>query len=227
LKDWQIQNFISCVVRTGSPAYPRYNVELVYISPTWVENNKTILKEASPKGTGENDFAFLRITSKIDGTSVEPLPYTPVNIRDVIESGETVDLVSYPAGFLGGQSISQDLNLSSALTKVGEIFTFSADTIDLISVPGTVVSQKGASGGGVFDANGTLIGIITTSSDSKTTGERDLRAITLGYINRVLEKETGDSISKFLSKDVARYAADFQANTAPLLAKIIEDAISK
>jgi len=68
LRDFHQKDFVQCIIRTDSPAYPRYYAELVYISPTWIENNKTILKEANPTGTGENDFAFLRITSAVDGS---------------------------------------------------------------------------------------------------------------------------------------------------------------
>jgi len=63
LRDFRGKDSVECVARTGSPASPKYNLEIVYISPTWVANNKSILKDTNPKGTGENDFAFLRITS--------------------------------------------------------------------------------------------------------------------------------------------------------------------
>src|SRR3989344_9648600 len=149
LRDLYQKDFIECVVRTGSPAYPRYHVELVYISPTWVEANKTELKEQNPQGTGENDFAFLHITDSIDGTPLPVFPYIPIDTREVINVGEPVVLVSYPAGFLGGLSILQGLSVTSAVTTVQDVFTFKADTIDVIDVGGTVVSQKGASGGAV------------------------------------------------------------------------------
>src|SRR5205085_2429432 len=83
LKDFTQKNYVECVIRTGSPAYPKYHAELVYISPTWVANNKAILKSQNPKGTGENDFAFLRITSAINSSNLpEKFSYLQMNVRE-------------------------------------------------------------------------------------------------------------------------------------------------
>jgi S1-C subfamily serine protease len=224
LKDFRKPDSISCVARTGSPAYPKYKLELVYISPTWVNANKRLLKEENPKGTGENDYAFLRISSNVDNS---PLPqgfyYVPMNISEDIARLQPVLLISYPAGFLGGLSILQDLNITSSVTLVSDLFTYSQNTIDLISVPGTVLSQKGSSGGAVIDRFTTLIGIITTSTEGETTDKRDLRAITLAYINRSLQSEFGISLEQFIQADPAEFAKKFQEITAPTLTKIITD----
>ncbi len=233
LRNFRQKDFVECVIRNGSPASPRYHAELVYISPTWVTNNKTILKDQDPKGTGENDFAFLRITETLDGSSLPTegghvnLPYITSNVRSIIDKGEPVVLVSYPAGFLGGLAIIRDLNITSAITGVQSLFTFKENTIDLISVPGTIISQKGASGGAVVDRHATLLGIISTSSNADETKERDLRAITLSYIDRELQSETGMSLLQFLTQDTAVFAKTFQNNTAPALTKMITDELSK
>lgn len=229
LENFSTPGFIDCTIRTGSPAYPRYKAELIYISQNWIKENKTLLKESNPKGTGENDYALLRITKNADGTALQAasFPFMNPNTREAISEKEPVALVSYPAGFLGGLSILQDLNLTSALTNIQDVFTFKENTIDLISVPGTVVSQKGASGGGVFDAFGTLLGIISTSSDGNTTSERDLRAITLGHVSRSLKSETGKDLRDFLNHDLAVVADNFQKNIAPVLTKLITDELVK
>jgi len=227
LKNFQVQDFVKCTIRTGSPAYPRYNVELVYISPTWVQNNKSILTSPDPKGTGENDYALLRITDAIDGSPLPSFQHLTIKMSENFDIGETVNLVAYPAGFLGGQSVQQDLSLTSALTTIQDVFTFKNTTIDLISIPGTILSQKGASGGAVVNKDSSLVGIITTSSNAPTTGERDLRAITLPYINRAIQSETGMNLPSFLSQDIATYAQNFQLNTAPSLSKLIQDELLK
>lgn len=228
LKDFRQKDFIECVVRTGSPAYPKYKLELVYISPSWVAKNKTILKEENPLGTGEHDFAFLRITGPIASTPLPPsFPFLTMNIREYIEIGESALLASYPAGFLGGLSVLQDLSVTSAIAKVSTYFTFGENTIDLISVPGTVVSQKGSSGGAVVDKYGTLIGIISTSSNGDTTAERDLRAITVAYINRSLQSELGMDLAQFTSLDMEVFAKKFQGINAPSLSKLIIDELNK
>jgi hypothetical protein len=233
LRDYHQKGYINCILRDGSPAYPRYNVDLVYISPTWVENNKTMLKSQNPTGTGVNDFAFLRITNRIDGTNLPTLgdklnlPYLVSNVKETSSKGEPVVLVSYPAGFLGGISILKDLSATSAVTTVQDVYTFKASTIDVLAVGGTVVSQKGASGGAVVDGKGTLLGIISTSSNGTTTSTRNLNAITLGYINRSLQTEIKITLDNFLSQDTAIFAKNFQENTAPLLTKMITDELDK
>ena len=227
LRDFHQKDFVQCIIRTDSPAYPRYYAELVYISPTWIENNKTILKEANPTGTGENDFAFLRITSAVDGSPLSKFDYVPLNLREIIDKGDNVVLVSYPAGFLGGITIQQNLNIVSAITTVQDFFTFNLNTIDIISVGGTVVSQKGASGGAVVDKYSSVLGIITTSSDGATTADRRLHAITSAYIDRAFQSETGISLTQLLSKGTSDFARKFQTITAPLLTKIITDELTK
>ena len=60
-EDFPTEDFITCEIRTGSPAQSSYKAELLYISPPWISDNaKTIVSE-NPMGTGEHDFAFLVI----------------------------------------------------------------------------------------------------------------------------------------------------------------------
>src|SRR3989338_3429300 len=228
LKDYKEKDFLECNIRTGSPAYPKYKVELVYISPTWVLNNKALLKEQNPQGTGENDFAFLRITDMIDGSKLpDSFPYIQMDVRENLSINEPVVLISYPAGFLGGMSVLQNLNLTSAVINIQDIFTFGDGSVDVISVGGTVVSQKGSSGGLVVDKNATLVGIISTSSDGNTTSQRNLYAITLAYINRALETELGINLSTFVNQDNAQFAKKFQEINAPNLSKLITDELNR
>ncbi len=228
LKDFRQKDFIQCVGRTGSPAYPKYRLELVYISPTWIGENKDIIKSQSQTSTGENDFAFLRVSGMVDESNVPSvLPFITMNIRGNIEPAEPVLLSSYPAGFLGGISILQDLSLTTAVTNIKDVFTFKDGSIDIVSVGGTVVSQRGSSGGLVVDKNSTLIGVITTSTEGNTTKERELNAITLGYIDRSIQKELGFGLRKFISETPETFAKVFASTTAPTLSKILIDEIQK
>lgn len=234
LHDFPSKDSTECVVRAGSPAYPRYHAELMYISPRWIENNKTLLRDSDPKGTGENDFAFLRITDTTDlfpQTGKSSLPekfsYIQTNTRENISENETVLLDSYPAEFLGGTTILQNLFVTSAITTIQKIFTFKETTVDLLSIGGTIVSQKGASGGAVVDNKATLIGMIVTESSATTTSQRDLRAITLAYINRSLKEETNGGLVDFLSQDPVNIAKIFQASIQETLTKLLVDALNK
>ncbi len=227
LKDFGEKDYLKCIGRTGSPAYPKYNLELVYISPNWVEENKAILKDKDPQGTGKDDFAFIRITETLNPTKNETIPYIQPSIRENIKIGEPVLLASYPAGFLGGLSILRDLNIVSSITNIQDVFTFKEETIDVISVGGTVVSQKGSSGGLVVDKNSLLIGIITTSSNGETTSTRNLNAITTPYINRSLQKEISLDLISFLNLNHEQFAKNFQNTKGAELSKMIIDELIK
>ena len=72
---------------------------------------------------------------------------------------------------------------------------------------------------------GYLTSIITTTSDGLTTAERELRAITISYINRDLTSQTGLGLATFLSGDLKAMADNFEANHAPLLTKLLVDQI--
>lgn len=228
LKDFNNQkDFIECVIRTGNPAYPKYHAELIYISPAWITDNKSILTEQNPKGTGEHDYAFLHVTEKVDGTSESGIiPFVSLSLTENNTIGLYTLLASYPAGFLGGQSILRDLYQSSSIVNIADVFTFGSSTIDLISIGGSVVSQKGSSGGAVVNDEGELIGVISTESEAVKTSDRDLRAITLAYINRDLMNESGSSIIDLLSHPT-EYAKNFNENIAPKLTEILTNAILK
>ncbi len=226
LKDFDGQkDYLDCIIRTGSPAYPTYRAKLVYISPDWVFNNKKILLEEKPVGTGEYDYAFLKITERVDGSELRSVDFISLNTDDSnLKKGTPTVLVSYPAGFLGGIAILQYLYQSSAETFIKDFFTFKADTIDLISVGGTIVSQRGSSGGAVVDTSSRLLGIISVSSDDLSTKDRDLRAITVSYINRDLENKTKAGI-KSLILNADSVANVFSVSFFDLLKKTLEDSI--
>ncbi len=221
LKNYKYDGFMNCTVRTGSPAYPKYHAELVYLSQEWIDQNKNILKEQNPKGTGEYDYAFLRITDAIDGSPLPSFDYVLPNITERVKKGEPVLLVGYPAGFLGSIAIIGGLNITSSITTIQDYFTFLSGTVDLLSVGGTVVSQKGASGGGVVDGNTTLRGIISISSSGDSTSDRNLYAITLAYINRSLQKEIGMPLLQFLTQDIKVFEKSFQETKVPELLKTL------
>lgn len=220
LTDYPTTNAISCSIRTGSPAYPRFKAELLYLSPSWITKNATLITQQNPTGTGEFDFALLRITGAIDNT---PLPLFPFLIPHTETTlGETMFVAGYPASFLGSIGVERDLYLLSAQSTIADIFTFGEqNTIDLISVGGTVLSQRGASGGAVANGNGNLVGIVVTTTEGTSTNERDLRAITVGHIDRTLTTEIGTGLEKLLTVDLIGTAKNFNESIAPLLRAIL------
>lgn len=223
LKDYPVKDSLSCIVRLGSPAVPRYFAELVYISPAWVQDHYKEILLPDPLGTGENDFSFLYIGNPTDPLSERPalFPHLPLSLVETSEViGHPVIITAYPAGFLGGINIQTNLFLSSAAAEIQDVYTFLEQTVDLFSLGGTVVSQQGSSGGAVVNAEGRLTGIVVTSSDAPTTADRDLRAITLSHVNRALQKERGISLHEFLLQNPDEAVAQFSRDVSPALTSL-------
>lgn len=213
---------LSCVIRSGSPARAKWTAEVLYMPPIWVEQHAKNIKEEKPTGTGEYDYAFLRITSSLDGFPLGDLPHVPSDAREAIAFlKDPVLVASYPAEFLGGIAAQTELYSVSSITAVQELLTFKATTVDAISLGGVIGAQSGSSGGGVFNAWGRLVGIITTTSEGMTTSERDLRAVTLSYIHRDLSARSGITLPQLLLSDHASLAQQFNSEIAPRLLDLI------
>lgn len=228
LRNYLRPNFLECVIRTDSPAVAKYKADLLYISPEWVKNNAKYINAELPTGTGEYDFALLRITSRPDPTAFPPpvFPFlTPLLDDSKIKIGEPVVVAAYPAGFLGGINIQTSLYSASTVSNIQEFFTFHEATLDLLSLGGNIIAQQGSSGGVVADIDKNLVGIVVTTTLGKTTAERDLRAETLSHINRTVFKETGLTLDRFLTLDPERVAAEFAGTTTPILVQTLIDAL--
>jgi len=211
---------VSCTIRSESPAANRYNAALVYISPTWLQANATVLTESLPNGTGENDFALLAISKSITRTPL-PLsfPFVPLATTPPA-AGTPVVIASYGAQFLISSQIQSSLFPIIVFGSVKDIFTFRRNTVDVFALGGSVAAQEGSSGGGVVDASGALIGTITTSTISGATDTRSLGAITSSYIRAEYANETGSALDLLLSETTKTSIADF-APRIPALEAVI------
>jgi len=228
-----LQNYISpgstsCVIRAGSPAVAQYQATLLYLPPKWIATNASQIISQQATGTGERDYAFLYITGPSQFGPALPSSSPALNISIANpKQGDPVLLAGYPAGFLDGNEIQRNLYVSSAVSKIGQLYTFdSATHVDVVSLGGTVVSQSGSSGGAVINlATGNLAGLIATESEGTTTASRDLRAITMSHINSSLQEDGKGSIVSLLSGDLAAIAKEFNTDAAPALTKQLVDAI--
>lgn len=221
---------LSCVTRSGAPAQTRWGVEVLYIPPVWVRENAKDITVDSPRGTGERDYALLRIIElPEDGLPLPAsFPFLPVDSREGIGfPTDPVVAASYPSEFVGARATQFNLHPASSITSVKTLLTFESDTIDLISVGGVPEAQSGSSGGAVVNLWGYLIGIITTTSEGLTTADRELRALTLSYVNRDLLEQSGSDLREFLSGDPAAHAAEFKTMQAPSLTQLLLDEIAK
>lgn len=222
-----LPQYIDCIIRTGSPAYPTYKAELIHISSTWIQDNAFQINKENALGTGENDYALLLITEKIDGTKIEnQIPFLQPSYTN-IKLGEYTLLTSYPAGFLGGIAVLRDLYAVSSIAEVSELFTFEGTTVDLFSIGGTISSQKGSSGGAVIDKEGNLKGIIVTATEDTQTSSRDLRAISIGHIDRNIHREKGKGLQDMLENTNSESIQNFKIKTAPALREKLIGVLSK
>lgn len=221
---------VSCTIRVGAPAKERYTAELLFLPTQWAEKHAADLLKRQPTGTGEHDWALLRINGRTDlpaaqgtaqaGGSQPPktFPFIPFDTREHIAiKGDPVLLSSYPAGFLGGISIRRNLWPASTTTTVKDVFTFESGLVDIISLGGTIVAQSGSSGGAVVNQWGQLVGIIVTSTLGSTTDDRDLRAMTLAHIERSMFAHFGTNLAGFLNESLDVRAANFQENIRPYI----------
>jgi hypothetical protein len=218
LKDFPFKNNITCVVRMGSPAQPLYTAELLYVPTAWVSANAVQLASQHAQGTGEHDYALLRINGTVSSSVPMPASFpTLQTTADTPEVGAPALLAAYPAQLLSGEAIQKNLYSSSAVATVSDLYSFDdLAHADLVSVSGSVVSQTGSSGGALVGVgSGKLLGIIATQSSGTTTADRRLNAITIAYINRSLNSAGYGSLNALLTGDLAQKALDFQTNVAP------------
>jgi hypothetical protein len=223
LRDFLTPGFIDCTIRTGSPARAAYKAAPLFVSPAWIEKNYRNITSANPMGTGEHDYALLLVSGGANGASLPAaFPALSFELSDAaVGEGDTVTSAGYAAGFLGGLTITQDLFASSAVSPVREVFTFETGSPDLFSVGGTIVAQKGSSGGAVADQDGKLVGLIVTATDALNTADRDLRAVTMTHIDRSISASTGSGLAALLSGDLVPKAAFFESAIAPRLTDLL------
>ena len=233
LKDYLTKNFIDCTIRIGSPAAPAYKAELLYMPPIWIESNAEKIVSDAPMGTGEYDFALLYITAPVSTGNTQPntFPFIePADENDELVEGSSVFLSGYSAGFIDNLSVLKNLWLATSIATLKNVFVFhdSGKNPELLALSGTTAAQEGASGGAVIDfVNGKLHGLIAARTDGDTTGERELRAISMWHVNDTLKNFAGKTLVELISGNVAAEGRYFNAFVAPRLTKILTDVLDK
>lgn len=206
---------LSCMVRAGSPAVARHTPEVILMPPSWVETHASEIRASKPEGTGEHDWALMRLvplkTSSVPSPLPAALPNLSADTRPAIGFvGDQVLAAGYPAEFIGGSIAQTGLYPVSSISTIDQLLTFSASsTVDLVSIGSVIEAQGGSSGGPVVNRWDKLIGIITTTSAGSTTADRTLRALTTDYIDRDMRALAGFGLSDLASQDPAALRAQF------------------
>lgn len=190
---------ITCTIRTGSPARSLWGASVLFMPEIWVKDHAHDILESKARGTGEHDYALLQIVSTDNGKLENSLPFIKIEIREPSSVvGDTVLLLAYPAEFIGGSAVRDDLYTIAVISVIKDVYTFIADTVDVLSLGNVPLAQGGASGGAVINTWGYLTGLISTTSEGSTTGLRDLRATSLSHIERSFREHTGLSLHQYL-----------------------------
>ncbi len=210
---------VPCIIRRGNPTATTYIAELLYISPTWITKNAHQLSSHTPTGTGEYDFALVRAIHPT--VSEEVFPSVPLSANTYLFHPMEVTAAGYPAELLTPDTIDTPLIPKVATTTITRLFTFSADLVDLIAIAPSEVGKQGSSGGPILDENGVLIGIITTRGDATQEHRHSLRALTLPYIDRTLQEETGLDLAHMLAGDIPLRASVFRDTVIPHLKQLL------
>jgi len=230
LEDYQYKNSMDCLIRTGAPAKPAYDAEILYISPSWVKENAHQISSENQKGTGENDFALLRINKTITSTPLpESFPYlSPESVEETAIQGTPVLIAGYPAGFLGGITIQKELWPVSTTASIMERYTFTVNNIDLLALGGNIAAQPGSSGGAVVSmTTRNLLGIVVTSTSADSTADRELNAVTVFHVNRSIFADIGATLLGLLSEDTEQRAKIFKDTLQPTLTTLLEQELDK
>lgn len=229
LRDYPEEGAGSCYIRTGSPAKNAYSAELIYISPTWVKENKTTFLESKPRGTGEHDFAFLGITGTI---SPSPLPSRFIAIPFVpagtdIEVGDHVGTGSYAAEFLSSSEVRSSLYPTIKFADITDVFTFNKGAVDIFDVAAGSAAQAGSSGGVVMNENDRFIGLISTRDVSSGLSLRTLQAITPDHMRESFRSDTKENLDSYLKDNLPALIIRFEETAVELqdiLFETLEDA---
>ncbi len=224
LRDYPEENSGSCYIRTGSPARNAYSAELVYLSPSWIEENETTFLDSRPRGTGEHDFAFVAITGTITST---PLPsrfsYIPLSPAGAdIDIGDRVGTGSYAAEFLTSSQVRSALYPTIKFAEIDDVYTFDRNTVDIFSVAAGSAAQEGSSGGAVINRDDYLVGVITTRTVKTDLALRTLQALTMDHLRQSFRSDMGENLDAYLKQDFPTLIRRFQGTAAELQDTLFE-----
>ncbi len=229
LTDYPEEDAGRCYIRTGSPAKNAYTAELIYVSTEWIEENQTIFLESRPKGTGENDYAFLAITGSLTSAGL-PARFTYIPFareNTAVEVGDRVGIGSYAAEFLTSSEVRSSLYPTISFAPVNDIFTFDRTSKDVISVRAGAAAQEGSSGGAIVNKDNKLIGLISTRTSKTDLSLRDLQAISVDHIRASFEEDIPVSLDSYLSNSSPTTLVNAFDGTAEDLLQLLIEAINE
>ncbi len=107
----------------------------------------------------------------------------PLTIQD---KNTPISVAGYPAKNFQSEGPEVELIPVLAETTISELYTFTINDADVIAVRGSAIGEHGSSGGPILNAQGQVIGMISTKGDDAVDGIGSLRGISIDYINRTI-----------------------------------------
>ncbi len=211
----------TCLLYQKNNPYFGYRASLLYIQEEWVKKNRDIVTNTNPRGTGEDDYAFLFITSNSNPGGYMPskFPYAKVSTdKAIYEVGQPISVGGFPGAPATLLDLARAGNLKTDDTEIYDVFTFSSGPIDVISTENTPVAARGASGGGIFKDNN-LVALTVTTSGSGNNAR--INGITMAYIDRDMRSDLGIGITSFITGDLQTRASNFMQNEFAKLAGML------
>jgi S1-C subfamily serine protease len=208
----------SCTIRKGNVATAAYTAELLYIPRSWITRNSDVYRSQHARGTGERDYAFLLITGHTNPTLSLPSTFSyvaPNTLEKAVDVGSDVLLAGYPANSLTTFSLESALGLTTEVRMIEDVYTFGGQTLDIIATNETKLAHQGSSGGGVLDKNAKVVGLMVSTGTSRS-GSVNINALTLSYISRHLDEETGRTLQGLLSGNLKEKVTIFKETEASL-----------
>jgi hypothetical protein len=215
-------SYKKCTIRRENIPTYGFNAELVYLSKDWLIENQEFFKNENPRGSGENDFALLAITTNTNPALPVPEIFPSVDLileDNDIDENDNIVVAAYPGMSTGVFEVDSNGKIKIAQTYISELMTFYRNTIDLISTGTNDVAKKGSSGGGVFK-NEDLLGVIVTT-DTTTEGNY-LNAITLPYIANDFRQNVGTNLTSYIKNDKNKLISDYKAEIINLKSLIAD-----
>ena len=198
-------NSYACVARIKNPATGSYPLKVVFIDPTWVSKYYSMFDKTYSE-TGENDLALLQIDSgsstKISGndtTKLNSASYAILNSTSV-DVDNPISIKAYPSDIYGKFGVFASLPRQSETNSIEGLFNFNSSAsahYDLLETNPSSLGQSGASGGGIFNDQGQLIGIISNMVSSDILLQNKIRALSISYIDKQVKSGLGVSIFEY------------------------------
>lgn len=177
----------NCQARHGSPADPFAKLGIVFIADTTAKIGNTEVPQT--------DFAFLRLADP-----TEPFRAAEIGMADAAD-GATLLTLGYPSEFLQVLTASNNATLVFSSLVVAGFADLDGDatTAEAYLFRGGLALQQGSSGTAIFNPAGKIVGLMFATTKGETTAKREGVALTMSYIDTVLQAATGQGLLEFIA----------------------------